>query len=312
MSRLPRLVAHADWSAGRKGRAVVVAEARPSGGWWLAWLEPERAFELLETPGALVGVDAPIGLPRPYGKARGIGDFRAFLAALDPADPFFEPVAPPDRPSLDRPFYPRRPGGARRAHLVEGLGIERFSALLRRCDRLARASCLFWTLGPEQCGRAALALWRDLLMPRLDRLALWPFDGPLDALGGRGGPVVAETYPGLAYRLLGLERGFGKARLEGRLRQAGRLSALAGALDARLAPPLADELSRGFPQTRDHGFDAFAGCLLLLAVATGRLPSGEPPADPSLAVEGWMLGLVEGAAGQAHQVPVFGIDTQGS
>lgn len=293
-----RLVGHADWSAAPAGRALVVAERRPAGrGWWLRLEDPGRVAELSAEPRALLGFDAPIGLPEAYARARGIGAFRAFLAQLRPDDPLLEPVAPPERPSLARPFYPRRPGGARRADLVEGLGLGPFERLLRRCDRLAGAHCLFWTLGPRQCGRAALALWRELLLAPRPPLALWPFEGRLLDLLDAGRAVVAETYPGLAYRLLGLGRGFGKASPAGRLGRAERLAGIAAELGARLEAELARELADGFPRTRDHGFDALVGCLLLLAVVTGRLPGGEPVPAPTLAVEGWMLGL-EPAAGE--------------
>ncbi len=245
-------------------------------------------------PRCLLGFDAPIGVPEAYARARGIDDFPGFLAQLRPDDPLFEPVDPPQRPGLARPFYPRRPGGARRAELVEGLGVGPFARLLRRCDRLAGAHCLFWTLGPRQCGRAALALWRELLLEPRPLRALWPFEGGLVELLDAGRAVITETYPGLACRLLRLGRGFGgKTRTAGRLARAERLATIAAELDARLDGALARELARGFPTTRDHGFDALVGCLLLLAVATGRLPVGEPARDPALAVEGWMVGLVE-------------------
>lgn len=295
MSRRPSLVAHADWSASPAARAVVLAEPRRSGGWWLRLEAPERIGELLAAPGALVGFDAPAGLPRAYAAARGIGSFRGFLASLPPDDPFWAPVAPPELPSLARPFYPARPGGARRAALEEGLGLGPFATHLRSCDRASRAQCLFWTLGPKQCGRAALAIWRELLRPRLEHVALWPFDGPLERLSGGPRAVVAETYPGLAYRLLRLPR-FAKGRPSERARLFEPLCGLARGLDARFDHELEAEARAGFPTTRDHGFDALVGVLLLLAIVEGRRPAGDPVPPEALPVEGWMLGL-EAASG---------------
>jgi len=295
VSRRARLVAHADWSASTAARAVVLAEPRASGGWWLRLEAPERMTELLATPGALIGFDAPAGLPRAYAEARGVASFRAFLTALPPDDPFWTPVAPPERPSLARPFYPARPGGARRAALEEGLGLGPFAIHLRACDRVSRAQCLFWTLGPKQCGRAALAIWRELLRPRLEQVALWPFDGPLERLSGGPRAVVAETYPGLAYRLLRLPR-FAKGRPSERARLFEPLRALARGLGARLDGELEAEARAGFPNGRDHGFDALVGCLLLLAIVEGRRPAGDPVPPEALPVEGWMLGL-EAAGG---------------
>lgn len=290
MSR-PGLVAHADWSASDAGRAVVLAEPGPGGRGWTLRLATAAALpELLATPGALVGFDAPLGLPRVYAGARGIGSFRTFLAGLAPDDPFWTPVAPPALPSLARPFYPARSGGARRALLEEGLGLGPFAAHLRQCDRLAAANCLFWTLGPKQCGRAALAIWRELLRPALARVALWPFDGSLPGLLGASRAVVAETYPGLAYRLLGLPR-FAKSRPADRAARAGHLLALAETLAAGPDAELLDEARAGFPVRRDHGFDALVGCLLLLQVVEGRRPAGDPVPGAALPVEGWMIGL---------------------
>lgn len=291
MSRRPGLVAHADWSASEAGRAVVLAEPGPGGrGWTLRLATAAVLPELLATAGALVGFDAPLGLPRAHAEARDIGSFRAFLADLAPDDPFWTPVCPPQLPSLACPFYPARPGGARRAELERGLGLGPFAALLRECDRLAGANCLFWTLGPKQCGRAALAIWRELLQPRLASLDLWPFDGPLDRSLGASRPTVTETYPGLACRLLRLPR-FAKSRPADRARQAGHLLAFAGELEAEFDPELLAEARAGFPRCRDHGFDALVGCLLLLAVVEGREPAGDPVPSSARAVEGWMIGL---------------------
>lgn len=295
MSSRPALVAHADWSAGVRGRALVVA--RPAaGGWSLRLEDPAAVPGLVALPGALLGFDAPIGLPAAYARARGIEDFRRFLATLGPDDPLFEPAALPAEVSLERPFYPRRPGGARRARLEAGLGLGPLERALRRaCDRESGAACLFWTLGARQCGRAALALWREVLLPALDGLALWPFDGPLDRLLAAGRPVVTETYPGLARRLLGLPR-LAKTRLDDRARLAGALLDRAQALGAALEEGLRAEVLAGFRASRDHGLDALQGCLLLLEVVLGRRPVGDPVPAEAARVEGWMVGLDPAAA----------------
>ena len=41
----------------------------------------------------------------------------------------------PSQISVRRPFYPYRPGGTSRSHLLEGLGLDHDSQLLRRCER---------------------------------------------------------------------------------------------------------------------------------------------------------------------------------
>lgn len=291
MSPWPTFLAHADWSATEAGRSLVLAErGRGRCTWWLEAADPIRVRELLAVPRGLVGFDAPIGLPEAYAAARGIVDFPSFLTGLGAGDPFFEPAAHSNEVCLARPFYPRRPGGARRVHLLEGLGLREPAQLLRRCDRLAGAASLFWTLGPKQCGRAALAIWRDLLRSARPAVALWPFDGPLAGSRAEARPIVAETYPGLAYRLLGLPR-FAKSRASDRARLAGWLRERAAALDARLGPKLEAELEVGFPSGRDHGFDALLGCLLLLEIVEGRRGSGDPVPAEAARIEGWMLGL---------------------
>lgn len=75
--------------------------------------------------------------------------------------------------------------------------------LLRLCERatdLRSAACmLFWTLGGNQVGKAAIAGWRELIAPNLDTIGLWPFDGSLQEILDRFPVAVVETYPGDAY-----------------------------------------------------------------------------------------------------------------
>jgi hypothetical protein len=81
------------------------------------------------------------------------------------------------------------------------------TALRRRCELAQpgrRAACsIFWTLGGQQVGKAAIAGWKEVLIPALDDteidLRLWPFDGSLSELVARGRVVVAETYPAEFY-----------------------------------------------------------------------------------------------------------------
>ena len=62
--------------------------------------------------------------------------------------------------SLTRPFYPRTyPKGRRQADLLGALGLKTMDELLRACDRKLRqhAACsIFWTLGGNQVGKAAI------------------------------------------------------------------------------------------------------------------------------------------------------------
>ena len=105
--------------------------------------------------------------------------------------------------ATERPFYPARGvKGVTRGDLRKVLGDAAFAP--RVCDRLAGAGPIFWLVGPRQVGRSAACIWRDLIAPRLDRVALWPFDGPLTELLAGGRPVVAEMYPAFLLRTLGV------------------------------------------------------------------------------------------------------------
>lgn len=212
------LVAHADWSAHAGKRWMARATLRPNGR-YLAFPPspvgpPGDLWTRLGTHGrALLGVDFALGLPAAYAARAGIEDFVAELPRFGAGRwrDFYSVATTPGEISLARPFYPDRPGRRRRAHLLDGLGLDEWSALHRRCDHPTPsrpAACpLFWTLGASQVGKAAISGWHDLLAPALRRgldLALWPFHGTLDHLIRQHRLVVAETYPGEVYGHLGL------------------------------------------------------------------------------------------------------------
>ncbi|MGZ2443820.1 hypothetical protein [Sinorhizobium medicae] len=200
------VVAHCYWSVDRKKRWMCVAERRGTG-WIISAPEPVRGTADLiprlrrrcETDGALVmGFDFPIGLPVAYGSASGLADFRAALRAFGsaPYAQWFDVAEHRDEISIHRPFYPMRPGGTQRQHLFDAFNIEDLSDLLRRCER-ATAVCgdacmLFWTLGGNQVGKAAITGWREIIIPNLDDVVLWPFDGTLSELMKSGATIVAE------------------------------------------------------------------------------------------------------------------------
>jgi hypothetical protein len=140
-------------------------------------------------------------------------------------------------------------------------------------------------------GKAALAGWRELLIPALGRLAIWPFDGPLFPLLASGRTVVAETYPGEVYHHLGLKlRAAGGKRSQAA--RAGAAPAILGwlaAQDVAISPPLAARVCDGFGPAGEDPFDALVGLVGMLEVlASGR----EPEAGPDPRVEGWILGQV--------------------
>jgi hypothetical protein len=305
---LPALVAHADWSAGTAGRMLAVAERRSDGTWrgLAPAAPPPDLIAALTTQAAggavLLGFDFPIGLPGRYAGTAGIAAFPTWLAELgDEAwDRFRTPAASAGEICADAPYYPLRPGGASQVALAAAHGVAAYADLLRRCDRptAARpaACCMFWTLGPKQCGRAALAGWHEVLRPALrsgEALHLWPFAGVLADLLGRGGCVVAETYPTEFYREVGLPKPFSKRRQDDRRAAAGGLRAAAARAGLEPNAALEAVIADGFGPRREgeNAFDAVVGLIGMLLVLRGHRPA-DPPADPTVRrIEGWMLGL---------------------
>jgi hypothetical protein len=172
--------------------------------------------------------------------------------------------------------------------------------LWRVCDRAhagRRAGCpLFWTLGAQQVGKAAISFWRDVLGPALragEDVAIWPCDGTLFELLRPGRVVVAETYPGECYSHLGAVLGPGGKRSQvARARAGAALLAWAEAEGVSLAPALVAHIRDGFGPRPDgdDAFDTAVGLLGVLNIVLGRRPAGEP-SDPVIrAVEGWILG----------------------
>ncbi|MDH3476583.1 MAG: hypothetical protein OEM59_23125, partial [Rhodospirillales bacterium] len=199
----PAVVAHADWSVDPRKRWLALATLDEKGGYRAAPPRPVGALPALlrdlaalagPAGSVLLGVDFPLGLPAAYAARAGVGDFAALLPKLGRGRwrEFFAVAGRPEEISLARPFFPATQGekGAfSQAQLVSGLGLASAEELRRRCDHATAArraaAPLFWTLGPQQVGKAALLAWRDLLIPALASArppALWPFDGPLAAL----------------------------------------------------------------------------------------------------------------------------------
>ncbi len=317
--RRPVLVVHADWSVHPGKRWMARAVRRPGGGYLALPPAPVAALEdfwlrLGQGGGSgpiLVGFDFPIGLPAAYAARAGIEDFATALAGFGEGRwrDFYEVAWEPEQIALTRPFYPNRPGGRTRRQLLDGLGLENWQGLHRRCDRGTAsrpAACpMFWTLGGNQVGKAMIVGWRQLLAPAhrtgVD-VAIWPFDGTLADLLRRHRFVVAEAYPGEVYGHLGLSlRACGGKRSQAaRSVSAPLLLDWAGRANVVLAPELCAEIAAGFGGApgADDRFDAVVGLFGLLDVVRGARPSGEPDDPVVRRIEGWILGQ-DGASPRA-------------
>jgi hypothetical protein len=325
--RLPERVIHCDWSVAPQKRWSASAERR--GGRWQAGA-PELAEvgalrDALGARRALVGFDFPIGVPAPYAARCQLASFVELLDALpahgEPAGSgtrwaeLAEVASSAQEISLRRPFYPARPGGTRRAHLVTGLGLATSDDLYRRCEvATGRRACpIFWTLGGNQVGRAALSGWREVLVParRRGEVAIWPFDGDLGALLEGDRSVVVETYPADACGYTGIDH---FPVVDGRRgkRVAGSRAACAPRVEAWMhttridaTPALRRALRAGFGDDREgeDRFDAVLGLLGMLAVLDGHRAAGAPTEPAVQRIEGWILGRRALAETDARKAP---------
>jgi hypothetical protein len=251
---------------------------------------PDVATLELE-PGTLAAFDCPIGVSRDYAARAELHSFRGALEVFGRGrfGRFYEFADCSADIATERPFYPKRGvQGVSRDDLRRVLGDAAFAP--RVCDQLTKAGPIFWILGPRQVGRSAACIWRELLTPRLDRVALWPFDGALDDLLAGGRPVVGEMYPAFLLRTLGVAV-LAKSKQEARRLCGKELLERVGTdkrldLDAVRAP-----LLDGFGASRS-GEDPFDATIACIALARLLLDDAIPePPEAARAIEGWILGL---------------------
>jgi hypothetical protein len=303
-SRLgPSLAAHADWSVDPRKRWVTVA-CRSTTGWILSAPCPvgdvstflSRLTAQAGGGAVALGADLPLGLPRAYAANREEADFPAFLRGVSSMPDFFKVCASLEEIGAGRPFYPSRGiAGMTRLSHAQALGFSDASALSRVCDRATAerpaGAPLFWTLGANQSGKAAIAAWRDLIIPARN-LRLWPFEGPYRFLLEPGSVALAETYPAEALRHLGIKPRGSKRRHADRCATAG---ALTTAMDLLAATP--DDAMRravldgfGADASGEDRFDSVLGVLCVLNVLAGNRPDTAPEDAWIHRWEGWVLG----------------------
>ena len=314
---IPTLVVHADWSTAQHKRWLAKAVWNDNR-YEACATEPVEdpktlLTQLAATAGpdgcVLLGFDFPIGLPLAYARRAHIDNFLGWLPNFGQGDwPEFYAVAEwPDQISLRRPFYPQRPGASKRQHLVDKLGLTGFDDLRRKCElaHLGRraASPLFWTLGGQQVGKAAIVGWQQLLAPALRDetfdLALWPFSGALFDLVKPGRLIVAETYPTEYYEHLGIafrpsQQGQRTGKRVQTCRADNQQTILNWATEAGvvLASTLRAEIGAGFGSAAngEDRFDAAVGLFGMLNVLLGHRRLDEPTEPATRRVEGWILG----------------------
>ncbi|MBE0409568.1 MAG: hypothetical protein IBX69_07535 [Anaerolineales bacterium] len=321
---LPSLIVHADWSTNPQKRIMARAVKNHKGSYTVK--QPEMVGDLNSffsrlkadvDPGGciLVGFDFPIGIPLTYARAAGLTSFLSALPKFGRKDwaDFYLVAETPNQIHLKRPFYPNRAGSARRFHLLDGLGFDDLNSLFRLCEHGRegrRTACpLFWTLGPQQVGKAAISGWNEVLVPALGSdleetershpLRIWPFSGSLQELLQTEALIVAETYPPEFYTHFKLNfknpitgKPSGKRDQVVRASNAGILISIANILEIQLEPALRADLLSGFgpSQSGEDTFDAIIGLLGMLNILSGKRPFDDPDDFDIRHIEGWIFG----------------------
>lgn len=304
-SSFVRLV-HADWSATPAKRWVAEAR-RTADGWEVAAPRPVGLIEsfvddLLRGPQpTLAGFDFPIGVPETFGRKTG---FSGFVEAVEQFgiglwSRFYEVGEQAEDVSVHRPFYPRvSSSSARQAHLLDALEVDHIDALRRRCEKATtdrRAACpLFWTLGGNQVGKAAISGWREVVQPARRRGALlWPFEGDFSSPDKANALVICETYPAEAYAHVGVRFRIGgsKRRQQDRREATASLAARCEDHGIRVTPEMGHAIENGFGPGKkgEDLFDAAMGLFGMIEVVEGRR-AALPTATASIPWEGWILG----------------------
>jgi hypothetical protein len=320
-----QLLAHADWGIGRHKR-------------WLtkACLSPDRRYkvsipELVEDPNRLIpnldaehgpdevyllGFDFPIGLPLTYACKAGIQDFHQALIHFGTgkwAD-FYHPAILPGEIQIERPFYPLKPGQSKQVHLLDALGVPKIDDLRRLCEKgysfsdsnglhhRRPASPLFWTMGGQQVGKAAILGWEKAIAPALLNpsiaLSIWPFDGEFRDLIHQTGIITVESYPAEYYQRLGIcfqrgRNGGGKRSQPARMVNAQAILDWCATKDIDLEPALIAWIYAGFGASLDgeDPFDSLVGLLGMISCLRDPSWIYEPLETPIRQIEGWIFGM---------------------
>jgi hypothetical protein len=178
------------------------------------------------------------------------------------------------------------------------LNVSTIDALIRQCEKKTTsrrsACCLFWTLGGNQVGKAAISGWREVVRPAQSNGAkLWPFDGTLSALAASSKLVVCKTYPAEAYGHVGVRfrPGGSKRRQNDRREAVAGLASWCEERSIHLTSAASCLVTEGFGSRKEgvDVFDAAIGLLGMIEVVEGRRPEC-PIASDASRWEGWILG----------------------
>lgn len=298
----PDLVLAADWSKGREGRAVWVADVAGSSIGRLSW-RGGSLDDLLEVAAAraatsrvLVAIDAAFGLTvAAWGEVveaaagEAPGSFPEWLVAQVAAT-LGAVVSDPGEWSPATPFL-ALPSDA---GLNDFLGQVGEARLRRAVDGIAGAKVAFLTNLPGHVGAASQSAWVELLGLLEGRTwGFWPFDGPLDSIFKSHSVALAECYPAKMYRIAQPEAPLPR-KSSCQSRAEWLVSLAASNWIQRLGVDLRDLIAA---EVNENEFDACAMAVALFRLIREGRSLESPWDDPTC--EGGILGLEAALATEA-------------
>lgn len=290
----------ADWSKSVRGREVyrasvssrTVSRRPPPGGAWTVGTLLEAAQAQSRHGRVLVGIDAPLGVPRAYWEAaraarrewRACASFIEWLPAAVATAGFLDAHTRAADCCVERPFFAPPPGRWSRRDWETAFGLP----TLRDAERGSGAKPVFLLRGlPGLAGPAAVDVWRGLAaaMSAPRAFDVWPFEDTGRAV------VVAEMYPralyapalsaGPPYAALAIA----KTKKDVRVRA---LEALRGAAWVREGRVDLQDLDAA--RAGEDAFDALLSAAGLLRQALDGQPLARAGAGDTIA-EGGILGI---------------------
>lgn len=311
---LPQLIVHADWSVHSHKRWMVCAFLDTNSSYIIETPEPVgelstflyRIKQRVNRKAAImIGFDFPIGIPLAYARKAGIKGFLSLLPQLGKGEwkDFYRVAETSEQIHIHRPFYPNKPGSKCIRELLDGLNLSQIGDLRRQCEYIIpsrrTASPLFWTLGAQQVGKAAINGWKEVIFPGLMddylNIAIWPFSGNLFDLLNTDRMILVETYPSeyliqIVSPLPG--KRFSKRSHIHRMNISSFLLEWADKANVKLETPLVELIKLGFKEQiiGEDMFDAFVGLCKMIDVVTKWNPCFEPKELTIREIEGWIFG----------------------
>ena len=305
----PQIIAHSDWSMRSAkrwcARAVLIEDGRyavqgPKPVGLLGEFLPSIEASISDANCAFLGFDFPIGIPHRYAQLANIASFIGWIEQLGTGQwgEFFDVCEEGDEISFRRPFFPNASkAGIKQFSLLNALGVASIDELMRRCElgtkERKRACSIFWTLGGNQVGKAAIVGWRDVIIPVLHRagnsVGIWPFDGTMSELLKSKRLTIAETYPAEYYQWFTKDRVV-KTNVTSRIEFCAHLLDWLHKHESELlaTDDMKREIRSGFAD--DDRFDSVVGLFAMLQVVLGERPVKELHDQVAQTIEGAILG----------------------